>query len=252
MNTKHVRFVSRRGDELSGYLDLPSEGQSVGYGVLAHCFTCGKDLKPLVNMSRALTREGFGVLRFDFTGIGDSAGDFAETTLSSNVEDLIDAATYVAGNMGEPGVLVGHSLGGIAALQAASSLEWVKAVVTIGTPGSPAHLGMKLSRAREEAAKKGEASLAIGGKTFFLRKRFFDDLASADMGDVIRGMGKALLVLHSPADSMVDIENAAVIFSAARHPKSFVSLGEADHLLLKEKDAVYAGKLISAWARYYL
>lgn len=244
--------MNRGGRELSGYLDVAMDRPVDGYGILAHCFTCGKDLKPLARVSRAIAEEGVAVLRFDFSGLGGSEGDFAMSTLSSNVEDLVDAANFVAENFAGPRVLVGHSLGGVAALRAAGEVASVGAVVTVGTPASPSHLGEKLRRAREEAMVSGQASVAIGGKKFSLRRSFFEDLDATDMRDVIANLGKALLVLHSPADRMVEIGNARAIFEAARYPKSFVALGDSDHLLLDDRDAVYAGRVIGAWAGYYL
>jgi pimeloyl-ACP methyl ester carboxylesterase len=252
MNNVRMSFLNRRGQELSGYLDLPADRRADGYAVLAHCFTCGKDLKPLANVSRAITGEGLAVLRFDFSGLGGSEGDFAESTLSTNVDDLVDAAGFIGVNYGEPRLLIGHSLGGVAALRAARMVESVRAVVTVATPASPAQLGGRLGRAREEAMEKGEGSIVVGGRPFSLRKSFFEDLESVDMEDVIRGLGRALLVLHSPEDRMVAIENASAIFRSARHPKSFVALGGADHLLLEEKDALYAGRVIGAWVSCYL
>jgi putative redox protein len=247
-----VSFINRRGEELAGFLDVGRENEVRAYAVLAHCFTCGKDLKPLANVSRAIAGHGVGVLRFDFSGLGGSEGEFSASTVSSNVEDLVDAAGFLAQNYGGPGLLVGHSLGGVAALRAAGEVDSVKAVVTVGTPASPGHVGEKLSEARNEAMRSGEAAVAIGGKRFSLRRSFFEDLESTDMERVIGALGRALLVLHAPGDLTVGIENAGAIFSAARHPKSFVALGNADHLLLDEKDAAYAGNVIGTWVRYYL
>lgn len=224
----------------------------MAFGVLAHCFTCGKDLKPFAHMGRALANEGIGLLRFDFTGLGGSEGDFSDSTVVSNVDDLVDAARYLADNIGGVRLLIGHSLGGVAALRAARGLDTVSAVATIGAPANPAVLGGRLDRAREAAKREGEAEITVGGRRFRLRKRFFEDLESVDMKSVIPAIGKALLVLHSPADNLVPVENAGEIFRAARHPKSFVSLDTADHLLLEREDAAYAGKLIGVWARRYL
>lgn len=252
MISKQLTFVNRRGENLAGYLDLPGSGGVRSCAVLAHCFTCGKDLKPFENLGSALVEEGIGLFRFDFAGLGGSEGDFSHSTLASNVEDLIDAAGFLETEFGRPRLLIGHSLGGVAALQAAADIEAVSAVVTIGTPANPGHLGEMLGRTREAARSAGEAVVAIGGRKFSLRREFFEQLEATRVDAVLGRMNKALLVLHSPLDETVGIENAAVIFRLARHPKSFVSLGRADHLLLKAEDARYAGKVISAWAGYYL
>lgn len=252
MKTNNVEFVNRRGLELSGYLDLPDSTPVRSYAILAHCFTCGKDLKPFVNMNLALTSRGIAVLRFDFTGLGESDGDFSSSTLSSNIEDLVDAAGFLNTNYGAPALLIGHSLGGVAVLNAVRHIESVTAVATVAAPFDPAHLGGKLSRAREEAAEKGEARVTIGGRQFDLRESFFKDLETTPAADVIESLDIALLVLHSPADTIVEIDNAGRIFAAARHPKSFVSLADADHLMLKESDASYVGGVIAAWAENYI
>jgi putative redox protein len=219
---------------------------------LAHCFTCGKDLKPFAYMNEVLTERGFGVLRFDFAGLGKSGGRFSESSLSSNETDLIDASAFLAGNFEAPKILIGHSMGGAAVLLAAASIPSVRGVVTIGTPADPTHLGKKLARARSEAQREGRADVAIGGQTFTLTREFFEDLERAALNNVIGSLDSALLVLHSPQDESVGIENAEVIFEAARHPKSFVSLDGADHLMLDKRMARYAGSVVAAWAEPYL
>jgi alpha-beta hydrolase superfamily lysophospholipase len=252
MQTRPVQFTNRVGYALAGLLDVPSDRAPSAYAILAHCFTCGKDLKPFINMSRELTAAGLGVLRFDFSGLGGSEGSFSESDLSSNTTDLRDAADYLANNFAAPRLLIGHSMGGAAVLQVAGEITSVAAVATIAAPAEASHLGEKLRRAREEAMGSGTASVAIGGKHFTLRREFFDDLEKAEVGNAIRRLGKPLLILHSPRDHTVDIENAAAIFQAAKHPKSFVSLGESDHLMLEERHARYAGRMIAAWASAYL
>lgn len=252
MKTTAVDFMNRVGYRLSGLLDTPDDGGVKAYALFAHCFTCGKDLKPFANLNTALTDRGIGVLRFDFSGLGRSEGEFSDSNLSSNETDLIDAAQFLHNNYGAAKILIGHSLGGVAVLRAAKHIHESSAVVTIGSPSDPTHLGEKLSRAKEEAKDKGESDVAIGGRTFTLRREFFDDLEAGGIQDDIAHLGRALLVLHSPSDESVDIENAARIFRAARHPKSFVSLDRADHLLLDEAVARYAGAVIAAWADCYL
>jgi len=252
MISRQLTFVNRSGESLAGSLGLPEGGAIRAYAMLAHCFTCGKDLKPFSNLSEALAARGIGLFRFDFAGLGGSEGDFSRSTLSANVADLVDGARFLSANFAGPKILIGHSLGGLAALQAAGGIDTVSAVVTIGTPANPGDLGEKLARTREEARLGGEASVTIGGRNFSLREEFFEQLEATRVDGVLAHLDKALLVLHSPFDEAVGIENAGVIFRAARHPKSFVSLGRADHLLLKPEDALYAGEVISAWAGYYL
>jgi pimeloyl-ACP methyl ester carboxylesterase len=252
VKTEPVSFVNRAGYKMSGLLDLPSEGAPRAFVLFAHCFTCGKDLKPFAHLNGVLTDSGFGVLRFDFAGLGKSGGEFTDSNLSSNEGDLIDAAAFMENNFGAPKILIGHSMGGAAVLLAAPKIASVTGVVTIGTPADPTHLGEKLSRARTDAQQKGQADVAIGGQTFTLTREFFDDLERTSLDTVIGTLNKALLVLHSPQDESVGIENAAAIFSAARHPKSFVSLREADHLMLDKRDARYAGAVIAAWAGGYV
>jgi len=244
--------MNRQGYQLAGLLDTPDDGDVRAYGLLAHCFTCGKDLKPFVNIDRVLTDAGIAVMRFDFSGIGKSEGEFSDSGFSTNVTDFIDAANFLGDNFESPRLLIGHSMGGAAVLRAAPEIKTSTAVVTIAAPKDPNHLGGKLSRARDEASEKGQAEVSIGGQEFILRKAFFEDLEEQDQGDAIGKLGRALLVLHSPKDGTVEIDNAAAIFQAARHPKSFVSLGEADHLMLESDDAQYAGGVIAAWAKKYI
>ena len=252
MKTKPVRFINRVGYTLAGLLDTPDDREPDAVAILAHCFTCGKDLKPFVNIDRELTAAGIGVLRFDFSGLGGSEGDFTQSDLSSNGTDLLDAAAFLDENYDAPRLLIGHSMGGAAVLRVAAQIPSVRAVVTIAAPAEANHLGEKLGRAREEARKRGDAQVSIGGQNFTLRREFFDDLERAGMRSYISELNKPLLILHSPADRTVEVENAGAIFQAASHPKSFVSLGKADHLMLDERDARYAGRVIAAWASHYL
>src|SRR5512143_88103 len=252
MQLQKFEIPGRGGQNLSALLDLPVDGKPMAYALFAHCFTCSKDLKAIYHISRTLTRERIGVLRFDFTGLGESGGDFADTSLLSNVEDLMAAAEFLASRFEGPRLLIGHSFGGAAVLQAAAAIPSSKAVVTIAAPADPRHVSKSLGPAGESIASRGEAEVNIAGRTFTLRRRFLDDLRQIDPEAVIQNLNRALLVMHSPLDDVVGIENAARIFQAARHPKSFVSLDRADHLLSNLSDSRYVGAVIAAWARRYI
>jgi len=252
MQLQKFDIPGRAGQRLSALLDLPVDGAPSAYALFAHCFTCSKDLKAAYHISRTLTRQRIGVLRFDFTGLGESGGDFADTGLRSNVEDLVAAAEFLAARFEGPQLLIGHSFGGAAVLQAAAAIPACRAVVTIAAPADPRHVSKTLGPAAEAIASKGEAEVTIGGRRFTLRRKFLDDLSGIDPEATIRNLNRPLLVLHSPLDDVVGIENAGRIFEAARHPKSFVSLDQADHLLSNLADSRYAGAVIAAWARRYL
>jgi putative redox protein len=249
MRSQKVFFVNRAGEKLGGLLDLPVE-EPRAYAIFAHCFTCTKNLKSFGHISEALTEMGVAVLRFDFTGLGDSEGNFSETTLTSNAEDLVSAATFLEENYLAPKVLIGHSLGGAAVLQAAADIESCRAVVTVAAPSEPSHVVKLLNR--DAVKRNGGFEITLAGRTYSLKKKFIEDLEQAGMQGKIRDLGRALLVLHSPFDNTVGIENAARIFQTARHPKSFVSLDRADHLLLDTRDSLYVGQLIAVWAQHYL
>ncbi|MBW8812715.1 MAG: alpha/beta fold hydrolase [Caulobacterales bacterium] len=251
MRTEPFAFLGSEGQQLSGRLDLP-EAPPRTYAVFAHCFTCTKASVAATRIARALTRKGIGVLRFDFTGLGDSEGAFADSTFSGSVRDVAAAARAMTAAGRAPALLIGHSLGGAAVLAAAGGLAEVKAVTTIGAPFSPDHVRALLGDHAAELEAKGEAEVNIGGRPFHLRRAFFDDLAQHDAQAVIHDLRRALLILHSPIDKIVDVGNASQIFLAARHPKSFVSLDHADHLLTRAADADYAAELIAAWASRYL
>jgi putative redox protein len=245
-----VRFPNGSGQTLAGRLDLPPNGTPRAYALYAHCFTCGKDVRAAVNIGRALAREGIALLRFDFTGLGESQGDFADTTFSGNVADLKAAARFLAENYEAPKILVGHSLGGTAVLEAAAEIPSSVAVATIGAPSDPEHVARLLGAARETIEEEGEAEVTLVGRKFRFKKAFLDDIKMRPWAANLRSMRKALLVFHSPADKT--ISNAAQIFGAALHPKSFISLNEADHLLTKETDSEYVGLILGAWASKYL
>jgi putative redox protein len=252
MPAKRVTFENRSGQTLVGLLDLPEDKDTSFYALFAHCFTCGKNLKPIVNINKTLADYGIGVLRFDFTGIGESQGDFSETSFSSSVEDLEAAADFLTAQYQAPALLIGHSMGGAAVLQAAGKIDSARAVITIAAPSSPNHLSNILEEKRDMAKSEGAAEVTIGGRTFTLTKEFFDDLEAQKMRDTIGNLNLPLLILHSPKDQTVDIENADEIFQAARQPKSYISLDKIGHLMLEEEDAEYVGNLIGSWVQHYL
>jgi len=252
MPSQKLTFTNAQGHDLSARLDVPEGGDPAAYVLFAHCFTCSKNLTAVGHISRALTRRGFGVLRFDFTGLGESEGDFEDTNFSSNVDDLIAAAEMLQSRYRGPSVMVGHSLGGAAVLQAAGQLDTVNAVATIGAPHDPEHVTHLLQDSIEEIRSSGEARVTIANRTFTVKKQFLDDLEATQMSRRIRGLDRALMIFHSPLDQTVGIDNAAGIFEDAKHPKSFVSLDQADHLLTNEADSRYVGTVLAAWASKYL
>lgn len=252
MTTDKIRFTNRESKQLAALLDLPVDRQPLAYAVFAHCFTCTKNSKAAARISRTLAGEGIAVLRFDFTGLGSSEGDFAETDFSSNVDDLLAAADFLEEEFRAPTLLVGHSLGGTAALQAATAMESIRAVITIAAPSDPSHVVKHFEQRREEIMKSGEAEVDLGGRSFTIRRQFLEDLRNHRLEEIISELKKPLLVMHSPYDRIVAIDHAARIFQAARHPKSFMSLDTADHLVSEERDAVYAGRMAASWARRFL
>ncbi|MEE9268706.1 MAG: alpha/beta fold hydrolase [Candidatus Krumholzibacteria bacterium] len=250
MDSRKVVFHNADGHELAARLELPED--PIAYALFAHCFTCSKNYKAVTNISRALCARGIAVLRFDFTGLGESEGEFGDTNFSTNVTDLVSAAGFLGDEYQAPKILIGHSLGGAAVLRAASQVPACVAVATIAAPFDPAHLAGLLAPVRAVIEERGEAEVVIGGTRFRIKKQFLDDLEESGMRQAIRELGRALLVFHSPADTVVGIESAQNIFLTARHPKSFVSLDRADHLLLDESDSRYVGEVISAWAGKYV
>lgn len=252
MRSQRVTIRNRSGVSLAGTLDLPDQAKVSACAIHSHCFTCGRNLKPYINIDRALTARGVAVLRLDFAGVGQSEGDFAQTSLATNVTDLLDAAADLAARLAPPRLLIGHSLGGAAALLAARRLESCRAVAVIAAPSEPGQLNDLLAAKRDEARATGAAELKLGARTWRLRPEFFADLEATRLRDAVRELARPLLILHAPGDETVAVEHAAALFQAARHPKSFVSLGGADHLLLDERDARWAGEVIAAWAGRYL
>jgi alpha/beta superfamily hydrolase len=250
MKTQKIRFPGSQGYELSARLDLPGDTEPQAYALFAHCFTCTKNFKAVYHISRGMVEEKIALLRFDFTGLGESEGDFADTTFSSNIQDLLAAADFMEKEYKAPKILMGHSLGGAAVLQAARSISSCVAVATIAAQADLSPLTQLLNQS--DLDEKGEAEITIAGRSFRLKKQFLDDLEEVNMQKSIRSLDRALLIFHSPADELVDIENASRIFKAARHPKSFVSLDRADHLLSDERDSKYVGALTAVWAGHYL
>jgi len=252
MSFQKLYFENSQGVRLAARLDLPVDEKPLAYAIFAHCFTCTKNFNAVVNIDKALARERIAVMRFDFTGLGESEGDFSETNFSTNVSDLIAAAEFLGVNFEAPQILIGHSLGGAAVIQAALRISSVRAVATIAAPYDISHMARLLEGSREEMETRGEARIGIGGRTFLIRKQFLDNLGENRMQDTLRNLRKPLLIFHSPLDTVVSIDNAAQIFQAARHPKSFVSLDHADHLLSDREDSLYVGRVLAAWARKYL
>jgi putative redox protein len=251
-STERLEFQGVTGAKLSARLDMPLDGRPVAYALFAHCFTCSKDLNAVVNISRALNQEGIAVLRFDFTGLGESEGDFPDKSFASNVGDLVAAAEFMAQSGRAPSLLIGHSLGGAAVLQAAAEIESARAVVTIGAPYDPAHIRHLLADSIDRIEAEGEADVVIAGRRFRIRKEFLDDLEGTRTAQRIAALGLPLLVLHSPADTVVSIDNAARIHADAAHPKALVSLDDADHLLTSERDSIYVGRVLAAWASRFI
>lgn len=252
MNSRNVSFENKNGEHLSGRLELPKNREPHNFAIFAHCFTCNKNYHAITNIGRALTEAGFGVLRFDFTGLGESGGDFANTNFSGNVDDLVVAAEFIKENYMAPSLLIGHSLGGAAVIFAAARIPSVKAVVVISSPADPSHVKRLLRSSTEEIKEKGKAVVNLAGRDFTIKKHFLDDLENNRLAEVVRDFGKALLILHSPQDTVVDIKNAEEIYIAARHPKSFISLDGMDHLLSQKKDSRYVGNIIAQWATRYV
>ncbi|WP_108803691.1 bifunctional alpha/beta hydrolase/OsmC family protein [Aquimarina sp. Aq107] len=252
MSLSKISFTNAEGQILSGRLELPADQHPHNFALFAHCFTCNKNLGAVRNISRALTSQGFGVLRFDFTGLGESEGDFADTNFSGNVEDLIAAADFLAKEYQAPSLLIGHSLGGAAAIFAATKINSINAVATVGAPSDPTHVQHLLKSGLPEIEANGKAVVNLSGRDFTIKKQFLEDLENKSLPLVAKNLNKALLVLHSPQDTTVGIKNAEEIYHAAKHPKSFVTLDGADHLLMRKEDSLYVGKVIAGWSSRYV
>jgi putative redox protein len=251
MRTERLEFANAKGEKLAALIDLPL-GIPNAFALFAHCFTCGKDNLAAKRISERLAIGGIGVLRFDFTGLGTSEGEFADTHFSSNVDDLVAAADHLRKTYGTPAILIGHSLGGAAMLAAAHRIADARAIVTIAAPCDPAHVTGLFKEHVDKIREQGEVEVSLAGRPFRIKREFLDDIAEQRIRDCLANLRKALLVFHSPTDDIVGIENASHIFTAAKHPKSFVSLAGADHLLSKRNDATYVANVITAWAERYI
>ena len=251
MPTEKMTFKGHAGDVLAARFDLP-DGPMVATAVFAHCFTCSKDIPAAKRISQRLAAMGFGVLRFDFTGLGHSEGEFSNTHFTSNVDDIVLAAKHLADTKFAPKLLIGHSLGGAAVLRAAARINGIKAIATIGAPSDPAHVSANFKEHIDKVQSEGAAEVTLAGRSFTIRKSFLDDIATAELLPDVANLNAALMVLHSPVDQTVGVQNASEIFLAAKHPKSFVSLDNADHLISSPADADFVAGVIAAWAQRYL
>lgn len=251
MLSERTEFLGADGQKLAARLDTPKE-VAHAFALFAHCFTCGKDIFAASRIAQALTSHHIAVLRFDFTGLGASEGEFANTNFSSNISDLIAAANYLREAYRAPELLIGHSLGGAAVLAAASEIPEVRAIVTIGAPSDPTHVTGLFREQLKEINTNGEAEVQLAGRAFRIKHQFLLDAQEQQLTDKIARLRKALLVMHAPLDDTVDISNAMHIFTAAKHPKSFISLDDADHLLTRRSDAVYVANMIAAWSQRYI
>ncbi|WP_147677851.1 bifunctional alpha/beta hydrolase/OsmC family protein [Algibacter pacificus] len=251
MRSTRLKIENKKGLMLQAQLELPANQKPNHYAIFAHCFTCTSSLGAVKNISRALTNYGFGVVRFDFTGLGRSEGEFADSHFSANVEDLIAVSDFMSSNYGAPSLLVGHSLGGAAVLSAAAKLDHVKAVATIGAPSTVSHVTHLFSHGIDAVKDKGEVEVNIGGRPFKIDNEFVEDFGKTDLPSIVKGLRKPLLIMHAPTDQVVGIKNAEELYHKAQHPKSFVTLDDADHLLSNSRDSIYAGNMIGTWVQRY-
>lgn len=252
MRSDIIKIENAKGIALHAHLDLPANKKPNYYAILLHCFTCSSNYKAVKNISRALTNNGFGVLRFDFTGLGKSEGDFSDSHFSANVSDVETVNNFLLNQNKTPSLLIGHSLGGAAAIVAASKLNNIKAVVTIGAPATVNHVTKHFSHALDDIEEKGEIKVNIGGRPFKIDNDFVDDFSQTNLPEITKSLRKPILIMHAPLDTIVGVENARMLYNNAHHPKSFISLDQADHLLTNPEDSIYAGNLIATWVNKYL
>ncbi|MEO1029759.1 MAG: alpha/beta fold hydrolase [Bacteroidota bacterium] len=251
MKSTKLKITNRKGLTLNAQLELPANQKPNYYAIFAHCFTCSSSLSAVRHISRSLAQDGFAIVRFDFTGLGRSEGEFADSHFSANIDDLLDVHAYMAEHYEAPSLLVGHSLGGAAVLVAASKLDAVKAVATVGAPATVTHVKHLFSHGIDDIEENGEAEVNIGGRPFKINKDFVDEFDKTDLPTIVRKLRKPLLIMHSPFDKIVGIENAEQLYKTAFHPKSFITLDNADHLLTEENDSQYVGEVIGTWAKRY-
>lgn len=252
MKNTRLKIKNAKGYQLNARLELPANSKPNYFAIFAHCFTCSSSLNAVRNISRSLTNSGFGVVRFDFTGLGRSEGSFAESHFGANISDLHDVHAHMKEHYEAPALIVGHSLGGAAAIVAGSQIEDVKTIATIGAPSNVNHTTKHFSHSLEEIENKGGINVNIGGRPFVINKEFVENFTSTDLLEIVKRLHKPLLILHAPFDKIVGIENAQDLFVNAKHPKSFVSLDSADHLLTQPEDSLYAGDVIGSWSKRYL
>lgn len=252
MKTTEVKFKNSRGNILAGKLDMPFNEHISTYAVFAHCFTCSMELKAIANINKALAKHGIAVLRFDMTGIGESEGNFPDTNFTTQINDVISASEYLSKNYSAPKLLIGHSLGGAAILFASKHISSAKALVSIASPEEPSNLAVKLKRTKERSIKMGVAETEIGGVKFNFKPQFFSDIEKYDAAELQKDIRLPYLVMHSTADTYSDVENGFKLFKRANQPKSFVSLDDIDHLMLRKEDANYVGEIIAVWSKKYL
>ena len=251
MKSTQIHIKNSKGHQLQAHLELPANQQPAYYAIFAHCFTCNSSFNSARNISRSLTSHGFAVVRFDFTGLGGSEGEFAESYFSANVNDLIAVNNFLKENYEAPTLLVGHSLGGAAVIVAASKLDNIKAVATIGAPATVEHVTHLFSHSKNEIQENEDVEVNIGGRPFKINREFLDDFRKTNLPEITKNLRKPLLIMHAPFDKIVAIENAEKLYHNAHHPKSFISLDDADHLLTDAKDSIYAGNMIGCWTEKY-
>ncbi len=252
MKTEKLFFENKKGSKLAAHLVIPLDKTPIYYAIFAHCFTCSKNIKAVNNISRTLANSGVAVLSFDFTGLGQSEGEFKDTNFSSNIDDLISAAAFMEKEYEAPKLLIGHSLGGTAVLYASAAMESVKAVVTIGAPAEAVHVRKLFKQGIDEILEEGSATVNIGGSDFTITNDFIENLEKNKLSEILSDLRKSFLFIHSPQDKVVDISNAEMLYKAAHHPKSFLSIDGADHLVSDSKDSQYVGSVIAAWGERYL
>ncbi|SFN39338.1 putative redox protein [Bizionia echini] len=251
MKSTKLEIQNKKGLTLQAYLELPANQKPSYYAIFAHCFTCTSTLSAVKNISRALTNHGFGVVRFDFTGLGKSEGNFSDSHFSANVADLLAVNSFLNENYKAPSLFVGHSLGGAAVITAASKLDNIKAVATIGAPATVGHVTKLFSHSLDEVKAKGDVEVNIGGRPFKINQEFIDDFSKTDLPEITKNLRKPLLIMHAPFDAIVGIDNAEKLYRNAHHPKSFISLDGADHLLSNSRDSLYVGNMIGNWVQRY-